>query len=240
MTTGFEIYTNEEAAGRADESPKSLQSSSAHPPEEGVKPPRLASVAAQRVDPLALARAEKLKAVAERSSTCTRCGLSESRRNVVFGSGNANADLMFVGEGPGEHEDRQGLPFVGRAGELLNKIIQAIGMSRDEVYIANIVKCRPPRNRNPENEEVTACFPFLERQIQLVHPRIIVALGRVAGQSLLGMSSSLGAMRGRWHEVQGVPTRVTYHPAALLRQASYKRPTWEDMQIVRDRLAEGE
>ena len=191
-------------------------------------------------DPLAVARAEKLSELAEKTSSCTLCRLSEGRRNVVFGAGNADADLMFVGEGPGEQEDRQGLPFVGPAGELLSKIIQAIGMERSEVYIANVVKCRPPSNRNPESGEVAACMPYLERQIQLVRPRVIVALGRVAAESLLGTSSSLGRMRGQWYDVLGIPTRVTYHPAALLRQASYKRPTWEDMQIVRDRLMEGE
>ena len=177
-----------------------------------------------------------LGAVAERASQCTACRLCNGRQNVVFGSGNPNADLMFIGEGPGAEEDRRGLPFVGPAGELLTKIIRAIDLDRDQVYIANMVKCRPPRNRDPEADEVAACRPFLEAQIDLVKPRLLVALGRVAAQALLETTESLGRLRGRWHEVSGLPTRVTYHPAALLRNRGWKRPTWEDMQIVRDRL----
>ena len=143
---------------------------------------------------------------------------------------------MFIGEGPGAEEDRQGLPFVGRAGELLTRIIEAIGMTRDEVYIANIVKCRPPGNRDPQPDEVAACRSYLERQIALVRPRLLVALGRIAAQTLLGNDLPIGRMRGQWFEVLGVPLMVTYHPAALLRNPALKRPTWEDMQLVRDRL----
>lgn len=180
----------------------------------------------------------ELAAVAAEASGCTRCRLAEGRCTVVFGSGDANAELMFIGEGPGAEEDRQGLPFVGAAGELLSKIIAAIGLRRKDVYIANVVKCRPPNNRDPLPDEVAACSSYLARQIDLVRPRLIVLLGRVAAQSLLGTETSLGAMRGRWYEVRGVPARVTYHPAALLYQASYKRPTWEDMKLVRDRLGD--
>ncbi|MEM9290579.1 MAG: uracil-DNA glycosylase [Acidobacteriota bacterium] len=183
------------------------------------------------------ARAALLREVAEEAAACLACGLSSTRQMVVFGSGHPDADLMFIGEGPGANEDRQGLPFVGAAGQLLTKIIQAIGRQRDEVYIANMVKCRPPRNRDPEAEEVLACGPFLERQIQLVQPRVIVALGRVAAQALLQTKAPLGRLRGRWHQVHGVSVRATYHPAALLRYQKFKRPTWEDMQIVRDALA---
>lgn len=143
---------------------------------------------------------------------------------------------MLIGEGPGAEEDKQGLPFVGPAGELLTKILAAIELSRDQVYIANVVKCRPPGNRNPEPGEIEACAGFLARQIDLVRPKLIVVLGRVAAQALLRSDQSLGRLRGTWHTVRGIPTRVTYHPAALLRQASYKRPTWEDMKQVRDRL----
>ena len=145
---------------------------------------------------------------------------------------------MFIGEGPGAQEDRQGLPFVGPAGELLNKIIQAIELGRDEVYIANVVKCRPPGNRDPQPDEVAACRDWLRDQIDTVRPRVIVMLGRVAAQALLGSDEALGRMRGRWHRVHGIDARATYHPAALLRNASFKRPTWEDMQVVRDRLRE--
>lgn len=184
---------------------------------------------------------ERLGCLAElemESRDCTLCDLSRGRQKVVFGSGDPDADLMFIGEGPGAEEDRQGVPFVGRAGELLTKIIQAIGLEREQVYIANIVKCRPPGNRDPQSEEVAACRRYLEQQIDLIEPKIIVLLGRVAAQTLLGNDLTLGRMRNQWHRVREVEARVTYHPAALLRNSSFKRPTWEDMQAVRDRLAE--
>jgi uracil-DNA glycosylase family 4 len=184
----------------------------------------------------AAARAAALGAMAEVVAACRRCRLCEGRQKTVFGSGDPHADLMFIGEGPGAEEDRQGLPFVGRAGELLTRIIEAIGMTRDQVYIANIVKCRPPGNRDPQPDEVAACRPYLERQIALVRPRLLVALGRIAAQTLLGNDLPIGRMRGQWFEVLGVPLMVTYHPAALLRNPALKRPTWEDMQQVRDRL----
>jgi uracil-DNA glycosylase len=182
--------------------------------------------------------APSLEAVSREAVACTACRLHEGRKTVVFGSGNPTADLMFIGEGPGAEEDKKGLPFVGRAGDLLTKITGAMGLERKDVYIANVVKCRPPRNRDPQPDEIAACSHYLKAQIELVRPRVIVALGRVAAQSLLGLDSPLGRMRGTWHSVHGIPTRVTYHPAALLRNESLKRPTWEDMQIVRDRLAE--
>ena len=183
-------------------------------------------------------RLQRLDEVRRLSRDCRACRLCEGRRTVVFGSGDPDADLMFIGEGPGAEEDRQGLPFVGAAGELLTKIIQAIDLRRDQVYIANMVKCRPPQNRDPQPDEVAACRSYLERQIDLVRPQIIVALGRVAAQALLQSNESLGRLRGTWHEVRGVEVRATYHPAALLRYTKYKRPTWDDMKVVRDRLAE--
>ncbi|MGH9382526.1 MAG: uracil-DNA glycosylase [Thermoanaerobaculia bacterium] len=182
------------------------------------------------------ARRTELEAVAREASACTRCALAEGRRTVVFGSGNPDADLMFIGEGPGAEEDRQGLPFVGPAGQLLTRIIQAIDLSRDDVYIANIVKCRPPGNREPLPDEVAACRPWLEAQIRLVRPRVIVALGKVAAQALLGDDGPIGKLRGRWHTVAGIPLMPTYHPAALLRNAGLKRPVWDDMLRVRERL----
>jgi uracil-DNA glycosylase len=185
------------------------------------------------------ARAAALASLAEVVAGCRRCRLCEGRQKTVFGSGDPNADLMFIGEGPGAEEDRQGLPFVGRAGELLTRIIEAIGMTRDQVYIANIVKCRPPGNRDPQPDEVAACRSYLERQIALIRPRLIVALGRIAAQTLLGNDLPIGRMRGQWFSVLGVPVMVTYHPAALLRNPALKRPTWEDMQEVRDRLRAG-
>ncbi|HEX4964718.1 MAG TPA: uracil-DNA glycosylase [Thermoanaerobaculia bacterium] len=184
-------------------------------------------------------RASELAALASAAAGCTRCRLSEGRSKVVFGCGNPAAELMFVGEGPGAEEDRQGVPFVGAAGELLTRIIQAINKTRDEVYIANVVKCRPPGNRDPQPDEVTACRGYLDRQIALVRPRVLVALGKVAAQTLLGNDSPIGRMRGQWFRVQGIPTMVTYHPAALLRNPALKRPTWEDMQQVRDLLRSG-
>ncbi len=184
------------------------------------------------------AAAASLAAQAAAAATCTRCRLAEGRRTVVFGMGSPVADLMFIGEGPGAQEDRQGLPFVGAAGELLSKIIQAIEMHRQDVYIANVVKCRPPGNRDPQPDGVAACRGWLHEQIETVRPRVIVMLGRVAAQTLLGSNESLGRMRDRWHKVRGIDARATYHPAALLRSASFKRPTWEDMQVVRDRLRE--
>jgi DNA polymerase len=179
-----------------------------------------------------------LDEVAAVAAQCRACPLCQRRQKVVFGSGHPRADLMFIGEGPGAEEDRQGLPFVGPAGQLLTKIIRAIDLDREQVYITNVVKCRPPGNRDPEPGEVAACRGYLEKQIQLIQPKLIVALGRVAAQTLLGTDQSLGRLRGQWWEVLDVPTRVTYHPAALLRNTSFKRPTWEDMQIVQKKLAE--
>ncbi len=201
---------------------------------EDAYPPR----AAEAVQEGAGDRSERLRTVAEEARGCTACRLCEQRKTVVFGDGHADAGLMFVGEGPGYNEDQQGLPFVGRAGQLLDRIIAAIGLSRQEVYITNVVKCRPPNNRNPQPDEIAACRSFLDRQIELVAPGVIVALGGVAAQQLLQTKDSVGRMRGRWHDVRGVPVRVTYHPAFLLRDPSYKRAAWEDMQLVRDRLLE--
>ena len=188
--------------------------------------------------PSAAERRERLVEVYREASACTKCRLAENRTQVVFGNGNSDADLMFVGEGPGAEEDKQGLPFVGAAGELLTKIIQAMDLRREDVYIANILKCRPPGNRDPQPDEIAACRGFLERQIEIVQPKVIVALGRIAAQALLGNDSPIGQMRGQWYRIHGVPAMVTYHPAALLRNQGLKRPTWEDMQQVRDRLRE--
>ena len=188
------------------------------------------------VEQLSASGGETLDAIAAEASVCTACPLAEGRKSVVFGSGPPDARLMFIGEGPGAEEDRQGLPFVGRAGELLTRIIEAIGMTRQEVYMANIVKCRPPGNRDPLPQEAAACRGFLDRQIDALRPRVIVALGRVAAQNLLDTAAPLGRLRGSWHRVRGIDTMVTYHPAALLRNAQFKRPTWEDMKQVRQRL----
>jgi len=180
--------------------------------------------------------AARLAEIAAEAAVCTRCRLAQGRQKVVFGSGDPGADLMLIGEGPGAEEDRQGLPFVGAAGELLTRILQAIDLRRDEVYIANVVKCRPPGNRDPQPDEVAACRGYLEAQIELVAPKVLAILGRVAAHTLLGNETPIGRLRGRWYPVLGIPAMVTYHPAALLRNPELKRPTWEDMQQVRDRL----
>ena len=169
---------------------------------------------------------------------CTRCKLHTlGRKQVVFGVGNANADLMFVGEGPGADEDIQGEPFVGRAGQLLTKIIEAIGLTRDSVYIANVIKCRPPGNRNPEPDEVDRCEPFLFRQIDIIKPKVIVALGKFAAQSLLRTTEPITRIRGREYKYRDAILMPTYHPAYLLRNPASKREVWEDMKRVRAILA---
>ena len=171
---------------------------------------------------------------------CTRCKLHKlGRRQIVFGVGNPNADLMFVGEAPGADEDLQGEPFVGRAGQLLTKIIEAIGLTRDQVYIANVIKCRPPQNRNPEPDEVATCEPFLNQQIDLIRPRVIVALGTFAAHALLKTDAPISRLRGRVHDYRGGASLIpTFHPAFLLRSPDRKRDVWEDMKKVRALLAE--
>ena len=160
---------------------------------------------------------------------CTRCALSQSRTNTVFGVGNPDADWMIIGEAPGAEEDRRGEPFVGRAGKLLDQMLIAIGESRDNVFIANILKCRPPNNRDPKPDEAAACREYLEQQLALVRPKIILAVGKIAAQNLLGSDDPVGRMRGRDHEFNGIPLVVTYHPAYLLRSPSQKRKSWADL-----------
>jgi len=176
-----------------------------------------------------------LPMIREELRDCSRCPLHQGRTHVVFGEGSSSARVMFVGEGPGGDEDREGRPFVGRAGRLLTKMIQAMGLDRSEVYIANVVKCRPPGNRDPEPEEVVTCLPFLEAQIQAVNPEVIVALGRVAASALLGRQESLAKIRGEFHYWKGVPVMPTYHPSYLLRQEPDRRPkaeAWDDLKKV--------
>jgi len=170
----------------------------------------------------------------EEIGDCDRCGLHGRRKKLVFGCGDENADIMFIGEAPGADEDRIGDPFVGRAGRLLDKILDAAGFARSDVYITNVVKCRPPGNRNPEPEEIVTCLPFLRRQIEIVNPRFLCALGRFAAQTLLGRHEAIGRLRGVWHEYGERKVICTYHPSACLRNAAYKRPVWEDFQMLRD------
>jgi uracil-DNA glycosylase len=178
-------------------------------------------------------RAAALQAIRDDIGDCTRCPLAfQGRHTIVFADGDPNARLMFIGEGPGADEDAQGLPFVGRAGQLLNNMIAAMGLKRSEVYIANIVKCRPPQNRTPEPEEANTCTQFLFRQIDVVRPEVIVALGATAATYLLGSKSPLARLRGRLHEARGSKLIVTYHPAYLLRDPTQKKEAWKDLQLA--------
>jgi DNA polymerase len=164
---------------------------------------------------------------------CQACGLGQTRQHFVFGSGAADADIMFIGEAPGADEDRQGMPFVGKAGQLLTKIIEAMQLQRQDVYICNMLKCRPPNNRDPLPEEIASCEPYLKRQIEIVQPAIICTLGRIATQAVLKTTESMARLRGTLHEYEGIPVIATYHPAALLRNPAWKRETWEDMKWLR-------
>ena len=170
------------------------------------------------------------------ATACTKCRLAGTRTQVVYGVGNPNADLMFIGEAPGRDEDLQGKPFVGRAGALLTDIIKAMKLTRDDVYIANVIKCRPPENRNPEPDELDACRPFIRRQIELIKPKVIVTLGRFALQSLMEKGFSITAARGSWLEYNGVKVMPTYHPAYLLRNPAAKKDVWQDMKKVMTEL----
>lgn len=180
----------------------------------------------------AAAGAGGLEAVRADIGDCVRCGLSRHRTRIVFGTGTPRATLMFVGEGPGQEEDLAGEPFVGAAGQLLNKIIEAIRLRREDVYIANVVKCRPPNNRTPEPDEIETCFPFLQRQIAAVRPRFICTLGACAAQALLRTRAPISRLRGRFHVVDGVRVLPTFHPAYLLRNPEHKREVWEDMKLL--------
>src|SRR3954465_5233401 len=177
-------------------------------------------------------RLAELQVIREDIGECTRCRLSKERKSIVFGVGNENADIMFVGEGPGADEDQQGEPFVGRAGQLLNNMISAMGIRREDVYIANIIKCRPPGNRTPEREECDTCSPFLMRQIEAVKPKVIVALGAVAAKTLLGVNDAMVNLRGRIYDFRNTKLAVTYHPAYLLRDPRQKKEAWKDLQMV--------
>ncbi len=181
--------------------------------------------------------ASALRLIREDLGDCTRCRLhKQGRKQIVFGVGNPNADLMFIGEAPGADEDEQGEPFVGRAGQLLNNMIKAMGIRREDVYIANIIKCRPPGNRTPERDECETCSPFLMRQIEAIHPKAIVALGAVAAKTLLAINAPMSELRGRWYDFRGTKLAVTYHPAFLLRDPRQKKEAWKDLQMVMKEL----
>jgi len=177
---------------------------------------------------------ETLDAIQRDLGTCQRCKLHKGRKHIVFGDGSPRAKLVLVGEGPGHEEDLQGLPFVGKAGQLLTKMLKAINLPREEVYICNIIKCRPPKNRNPEPDEITACIPFLRRQIRCIRPNLICALGAFAAQTLLGTDTPISQLRGRFRTYEDIPLLATYHPAYLLRNESKKREAWEDLQKLQE------
>ena len=178
----------------------------------------------------------QLRAVREELGDCRRCKLCKSRRNIVFGVGDPLADLVFVGEAPGVNEDRVGEPFVGAAGDLLTKMIQAMGLRRDDVYILNVIKCRPPGNRDPESDELAACEPFLIKQLDALKPKVIVTLGRYASTSLLRETTGITRLRGQWRQYQGIKLMPTFHPAYLLRRPQGKRDVWNDLQLVMKEL----
>jgi DNA polymerase len=209
--------------------------------EMGLDPPRVSAEALERLETApfpggaprdeacAAQTLEELRAIL---GDCRRCALHRDRKRLVFGEGAPDAELLFVGEGPGGDEDRVGRPFVGEAGRLLTRIVEAMGLSREQVYICNVVKCRPPRNRDPEETEIAACRPFLQHQVDLVRPKVICTLGRVAGGALLGGGFAVTRDRGTWFEYRGIPVMPTFHPAYLLRNQAAKRPVWEDVQKI--------
>jgi uracil-DNA glycosylase len=214
-------------------------------PEQREEMPRTLAVPAAEEDMFAPAKPESgvtdpvkaLRTIREDLGDCTRCVLhKQGRKQIVFGVGNPKADLMFIGEAPGADEDEQGEPFVGRAGQLLNNMIKAMGLRRQDVYIANIIKCRPPGNRTPERDECETCSPFLMRQIAVIRPKVIVALGAVAAKTLLAINAPMAELRGRWYDFRGTKLAVTYHPAFLLRDPRQKKEAWKDLQRVMKEL----
>jgi DNA polymerase len=198
----------------------------------GAPAPSPAAVAAGDPDTETIIAASSIDELRDIALPCLRCRLARTRTQVVYGTGNPNADLMFIGEAPGRDEDLQGKPFVGRAGQLLTDIIKAMKLTRDDVYIANVIKCRPPENRNPEGDELDACRPYIRKQIEFIKPKVIVTLGKFALQSLTGKVYAVSAARGQWTEFEGVKVMPTYHPAYLLRTPSAKKDVWADMKRV--------
>jgi uracil-DNA glycosylase len=220
------VQPSARAVGAEQQAQSEFEENTAIPPRKSISapPPVSAVVEEDRISALQL--------IQEEIGDCTRCALHKGRNKIVFGDGDANARLMFVGEGPGADEDAQGLPFVGRAGQLLNNMIGAMGLTREQVYIANVVKCRPPQNRTPEPDEANTCSPFLFQQLDAIHPEVIVALGATAATYLLGQRQPLAGLRGRVHSFRGAKLIVTYHPAFLLRDPRQKEEAWADLQIA--------
>jgi DNA polymerase len=219
LVKGLRIYLEEEKSSGFEGWPLPPQKENKSLPASPSKPKPVQAVT------LADVRAEL--------GDCSRCKLHSKRTHIVFGTGNPKAKLVFVGEGPGRDEDLQGEPFVGQAGKLLTRIIEAIQLTREEVYIANIIKCRPPENRNPEPDEIASCEPFLIKQLEVIQPKLICALGTFAAQTLLKSTEKISALRGRFHSYQGILLMPTYHPAFLLRNPNFKRDVWEDVKKIK-------
>jgi DNA polymerase len=204
---------------------------------EGAPPMPAAPRQSRRPQPTAVDSDAELKRLRDETiGDCRRCKLAPSRTQIVFGVGNPRAELVFVGEAPGAEEDAQGVPFVGAAGQLLTRIIEAMGLRRDDVYIANIIKCRPPGNRNPQPDEIASCEPFLIAQLDIIAPKVICALGTFAAQTLLKTKDPISRLRGRWHAYQGIPLMPTFHPAYLLRNPGEKKVVWADVRAVMAKL----
>jgi uracil-DNA glycosylase len=233
-------FQRELGVKRIDPRPAVKPASPTKKPAPVVEPPTPPVVHAPELDLFATTEAapppESLEAIRQDIGDCRRCKLAPTRTNLVFGSGNPQATLMFVGEAPGGDEDKQGLPFVGRAGQLLTKIIESMDIRREDVYICNILKCRPPENRNPEADEIASCEPFLFRQIAAVRPKVICALGTFGTQTLLRTKEPISRLRGRFYEYRGSRLMATFHPAYLLRNPMEKKRVWEDMQKIREYL----
>ncbi len=237
--TGLERATQETRVAAAPEpgAPSPQPTRVALPP--AVSAVSAAQPLARAALPIVAADAQqRLSALAETVSTCTRCGLCQQRTQTVFARGTGSSGVCFVGEGPGADEDAQGLPFVGKAGQLLDRMILAMGFDRDEVYVCNVVKCRPPDNRKPELDEMAACLPYLQEQLELIRPQVIVALGATAVQGLLGTTEGITRLRGKWKRFGEIDVMPTFHPAYLLRTPAAKREVWEDLQEVMRRIGQ--
>jgi DNA polymerase len=233
VAVGISTVDDADAPALDSQSGESASPVSNLPQENTAIPPRKTVAAPPEISDAPIAdHGSALRLIREDLGECTRCALHKERNKIVFADGDPNARLMFVGEGPGADEDAQGLPFVGRAGQLLNNMINAMGLKREEVYIANVVKCRPPQNRTPEPDEANTCSPFLFRQIDVIRPEVIVALGATAATYLLGQRQPLAGLRGRVHAFRGSKLIVTYHPAFLLRDPRQKKEAWADLQIA--------
>ena len=206
--------------------------------DEKAAPEKGAAAAAKAFPDEPWVAADSLDALNTQICECLKCPLGQTRTRFVFGVGDPHSKVVFIGEAPGADEDAQGEPFVGRAGQLLNKILAAVGLKREEVYICNILKCRPPNNRDPQPSEMETCTPYLLRQIDLIKPEFIICLGRISAQWLLETNASLSALRGKFHAYRGSKLMVTYHPAALLRNPNWKRPTWDDMKMFKSAYEE--